>query len=365
MKLKKIAIVGMPNTGKSTLFRRLAKRNITVSPFQGTAVEIRRGLARTGGEDTELIDTPGIHSLVYQSEDGTVTKKILIGERPDVIIQVADAKDLMGSLVMTSLLADLNIPMIFVLNMVDEAEQRGIKVKRHRLEEILGIDVIETVASEGRGMKQLLKSLNNTRRPSIKVMFSKVIEDTISAVEGLMPPEISAKRAMAMLCISEDREVSQWARDMGGITDSKEACTHMEMTRTLLSKPVDIVMARSRNQYAEEIFSQTVYFTRVLSTPLMEKIGSLLIRPFAGMAALFALLAAFYFIVGKLTAEYLVDYLDDHVFAAIISPRLDSAVSMIPSEFIREAITGQYGIYTMGVVPAFGLVLPVITVFYF
>src|SRR6185436_1919217 len=96
----RIVLVGNPNVGKSVIFGYLTGRYTIVSNYPGTTVEVARGEMRLGGRTWEVIDTPGTNSLVPQSEDERVTRDILLRERPDVIVQVADAKNLRRTLLL-------------------------------------------------------------------------------------------------------------------------------------------------------------------------------------------------------------------------------------------------------------------------
>lgn len=91
---RRVILVGNPNVGKSVIFRLLTGSYVMVSNFPGTTVEVSRGRISLGGVSYEIVDTPGVHSLVPQSEDERVTCEVLLREKPDLIMQVADAKQL-------------------------------------------------------------------------------------------------------------------------------------------------------------------------------------------------------------------------------------------------------------------------------
>jgi len=120
---------------------------------------------RYGGRTYEVIDTPGVNSLVPQSEDELVTRDMLLGGRPDLIVQVADAKNLRRTLLITSQLAEFGAPMVLVLNLMDEARSRNIEIDGQALSELFGIPVVQTVATEGEGLYQMFKTLGKARVP--------------------------------------------------------------------------------------------------------------------------------------------------------------------------------------------------------
>src|SRR5947209_1007221 len=135
----KLVLVGNPNVGKSVIFGYLTGRYVTVSNYPGTTVEISRGTMRLGGRDYIVIDTPGVNSLVPQSEDERITRDIIFREQPDILVQIADAKNLRRTLLITSQLAEFGIPMVLVLNMMDEARDRGVEIDTTGIAELFGI----------------------------------------------------------------------------------------------------------------------------------------------------------------------------------------------------------------------------------
>ncbi len=155
----RVALVGQPNVGKSVVFSHLTSRYVTISNFPGTTVEIFRGRARFEDRELEVLDTPGINGTHASSEDERVTVAVLEEERPDVVVQVADAKNLRRTLLLTAQLSRFKIPMVLVLNMMDECHEKGIRVDSHALSRVLGIPVVETVATSEKGLAELRKSL--------------------------------------------------------------------------------------------------------------------------------------------------------------------------------------------------------------
>lgn len=114
----------MPNVGTSTIFSRLIHNKVTVRAYPGSAVQVQRGILKIEWEDLEIIDIPGICNLFFNEDNERVARYILIDEKPDLVIQVCDAKNLNRSLVLTALLAECNIPLVLAINMVDEAADR-------------------------------------------------------------------------------------------------------------------------------------------------------------------------------------------------------------------------------------------------
>ncbi len=157
--LKKLALVGNPNTGKSVMFNNLTGSYATVSNYPGTTVEVTRGKGEFRGIPFEVMDTPGMYSIYSITEEERVARSILLNEKPDVVLQLVDAKNLERMLLMTFQLIEAELPLIVVLNLLDEAEAAGITIDLEELSEKLGIPVVGTVATSGRGMDELRKEI--------------------------------------------------------------------------------------------------------------------------------------------------------------------------------------------------------------
>ena len=149
---KKIVIIGNPNVGKSVLFNNLTNNYVTVSNYPGTSVEVTSGFADIEGERFEVIDTPGMYSLTPITEEERVGRKILIQGRPDIVLHVVDAKNLERMLAFTLQLIEAGLPVILVLNIMDEAQKAGIKIDFPLLEKLLAIPVVGTISTTKKGM---------------------------------------------------------------------------------------------------------------------------------------------------------------------------------------------------------------------
>jgi len=160
----RLALVGNANVGKSVVFGRLTGRYATVANYPGTTVGITQGRALVGAEVCDILDTPGVNALEGAlSEDEHITRRIIAGGDADLVIQIADARNLRRALMLTWQIARIGKQMILVLNMADEARAHGIEIDAAGLERELGIPVIETVAVEGRGMDELRHALTRAK----------------------------------------------------------------------------------------------------------------------------------------------------------------------------------------------------------
>jgi ferrous iron transport protein B len=136
----RIALVGHPKVGKSVVLTRLTGRYATVSNYPGTTVAITKGRSLVGAEVCDVIDTPGVNALEGSiSEDERITRDVLSGGEADLVIQVADARNIRRALMLTAQLAGYGKPAVIALNMVDEALAHGIAVDANDLSKELGV----------------------------------------------------------------------------------------------------------------------------------------------------------------------------------------------------------------------------------
>ena len=150
--IMKIVIVGSPNVGKSVLFNNLTGQYRMVSNYPGTTVEVYRGKGKIGGDAVEIIDTPGMYSLLPLSEEERVARNILLEENPDVVIHVIDAKNIERMLGLTLQLIEADLPVILDLNIMDEAKDAGVEIDITGLESELNVPVVATVSTTGKGI---------------------------------------------------------------------------------------------------------------------------------------------------------------------------------------------------------------------
>lgn len=158
----RILLLGNPNIGKSVIFSRLTGSYVISSNYSGTTVEYTKGYIQWEGEKVEVIDVPGTYSLDPTCAAEQVAVDML-AEGADYVINVLDATHLERNLYLTMQLAEKNIPMILALNLWDEARHKGISIDHHKLEKMMGIPVIPTVALSGEGVSDMLNRLKEAQ----------------------------------------------------------------------------------------------------------------------------------------------------------------------------------------------------------
>ena len=218
----KVALVGQPNSGKSTLFNAVAGYRSLTSNFAGTTVEYTHGQARVGGEVLELIDLPGLYSLTPTSAVEEVSRDYLLGGDWDVIVNVLDASQLARSLELTLELLDLESPLVVCLNMMDEAARKGMTIDTHALEIALGVPVVEAIAARGRGIIETFRTAQEVARRGNRPRAFVYAPDAEGVVEGLAEKIAAAAPGRPATMRKESEAIS---RESGVRNHNPEATT--------------------------------------------------------------------------------------------------------------------------------------------
>ncbi|MFC1903841.1 FeoB small GTPase domain-containing protein [Chloroflexota bacterium] len=163
--MKKILLMGNPNVGKSVVFSRLTGVQVVASNYPGTTVSYTRGFMKLGEQEVEVIDVPGTYTLEPTSEAEEIALKML--NTGDIVINVIDATNLERNLSLTLQLLGKGIPMVVALNMWDEVGHRGIHIDLNRLQELLNVPVVPTIAVTGQGIKELVENLPRASSPKL------------------------------------------------------------------------------------------------------------------------------------------------------------------------------------------------------
>ncbi|MEM4450077.1 MAG: FeoB small GTPase domain-containing protein, partial [Nitrososphaerota archaeon] len=190
----KVALAGNANVGKSVIFNYLTGLHQHIGNWPGKTVEKAEGTLHFRGYTIDIIDLPGIYSLSAYSIEEQITRNYIVMEKPDVVINVIDASTLERNLYFTLQLIELGRPMIIALNQVDQAAKKGIHIDIKKLEEILGVPVIPTIAIKGVGIYQLMEKVIEIARKGINTQNNYVklgreieerIERLVKLIEGL------------------------------------------------------------------------------------------------------------------------------------------------------------------------------------
>lgn len=370
--LPKVALVGSPNVGKSVMFSNLTGTYVTVSNYPGTTVEVSRGSGTIGEEEFQVVDTPGMYSMLPLSEEEAVARRILLRERPDAVIHVVDAKNLDRMLLLTFQLIEAGFPVVLALNMMDEARRHGLSVDAEALEEELGIPVVPTVCTTGEGMDELRRRVTEAEHtgPPAGYRYSPArgvrFEESARKIEDLLGADYEVSdRCVALLLLQDDEEMIGRVRckDPEAWPEIQEVVREV---RNIATRPVEYLLTVQRQEWAQAITSRVVQQKEAGSEGFAEWLNRRLVNPLTGVPILLAVLyLAFYQFVGVFGAGTAVDFLEGVVFEEWINPPLISAVeSIIPWQVFRDLFVGEYGVLTLGLRYAVAIILPVVTFFF-
>ncbi len=362
---RKIVLVGNPNVGKSVVFGALTGRYATVSNYPGTTVEVSRGITTIKGEKVSVVDSPGTNTLIPTSEDEKVTRDILINEEVDCIVQLIDAKNLRRGLLITMQLAEMGIPVVVALNMYDEAGERGIEIDVERLKKVIGTEVVPTIATQRWGLDKVKSRISSAAPPQVAVKYPDTIEEGARRIEELLPKELRSKKALSLMLLAGDRTLDEWVDRVLG----KEEKARIEEIRAGVqyrySEPVGFIINRLRLRKVDEIVGRVVRTVPHKGGPLADFIGRYSMHPFWGLFILMGVLFVMYEFVGVFGAGISVDFLESHIFGEYLNPWVTRISDrLLPVEFLRDLLVGDYGLITMALTYAIAIVLPIVSYFF-
>ena len=362
---RNIALVGNPNVGKSVIFQCLTGHYVTVSNYPGTTVDVSSGSTTINNQDFNIIDTPGTLSLIPKSEDEKVARDVLLGYDPYCVLQVGDTKNPRRTLDLTLQLLELGLPMVLVLNMHDEAAQRGVHVDTQKLAKILGLPVVPTVAVTGQGINTLKKTIHSHKHSPIACVYPNELEQAIKSISEILPESLDYKRALSVMLLSGDDTVYDLSLERFPENIKKSILTIVTQTQSHYAKPLSMVILEQRIEQTEHIIAQCWTIQRKKNTSFQEKLGALTIHPVFGIFSALLVLYVMYVFVGQFAAGYLVNFLEKTVFGNYINPWVGHWTKVIiPFPFFQDLLIGEYGLFTMALTYAIALILPIVTAFF-
>lgn len=355
-----ILLIGNPNVGKTSIFNQLSRKYAITANYPFTTVEFNTDAIRLDGKEFELIDSAGIYRLDHPSEEGQNTRDIIFNHHPEIIIQVIEAANLERSLIMTAQLLELEIPLIVVLNMVDEMTKQGIRINSRVLSEKLGVPVVETIAIEGKGIENIKKSIRKLKPPQTKVQFPARVDLFYQKILDLFPSRNKPPRSIISLLALEDSFAFRWIEENYGKGISRRVNDQLNKFLDKNEINLSIAVLNSQkswiNNTVQPVVTQKEEFTKFG----IQKFGEWSRHPIYGWFIVIGVIFLTYLIVGKFGATFLVYQLEHHVFM----PLVELIDKIIPWTFANRFLIGDYGLLTTGLFNAIGTVLPIITLFF-
>lgn len=302
----RIALVGQPNCGKSTLFNHLVGYKANTSNLPGTTVEFLSSQALVAGQSVELIDLPGTYSLTSFDEAEAETRRYLLDGHVDAVLNVVDASLLSRSLELTLQLLEMGLPLVVCLNMEDEASRKGISVDTERLSEALGVPVVSAIAVRGHGVVAAARAVVNAARRHEAAPFPRYGEDveaTLAKIEDGIPRQAQQAcavpaRLVAIKLLEGDIEVSR------RVSNVSPECLS-------LIRPAQDALAQARGRLGEEVLAaerhtramELYEATATVGTPkigLRDRLDAVLMHRILGVPLFAAIMYAFFVAVFKL-----------------------------------------------------------------
>lgn len=261
----KVALVGNPNCGKTTLFNALTGSDQYVGNWPGVTVEKKEGTAKVGDVSFTVVDLPGIYSLSPYSMEELVARRFIIGEKPDAIINIVDATNLERNLYLTMQLLELERPMVLALNFMDEVEKKGDQIDCGKLAAHLGVPVIPISARDGQNIDKLVEEAHRQMHTGLTLEPDDLYDDFTHAIHhriGDIIHDRAYERGIpahwaAIKLLEGDSEV---AKDLGlGETTLRridQIATEYEASSELGDR--ETLLADSRYRFVERVVRSSV-----------------------------------------------------------------------------------------------------------
>ncbi|MDF7824165.1 Fe(2+) transporter permease subunit FeoB [Pontiellaceae bacterium B12227] len=248
----KIALVGNPNSGKTTVFNALTGSKQQVGNWPGVTVERVVGEYTHCNATVEATDLPGIYSFSALSPDEEVARKHILFDTPDVVINVIDASNLERNLYLTTQLLEMDVPVVVVLNMMDMAKQRGIRIEIEHLKEHLGCPVLPVIASKKKGIEELQSAIcdisKTGRKPGVQVSYEKDIEKVLQSLELSLGDVALTNKVSARWLAIKFLEKDELAQDIIGADKAllPDLAQELKKVERIVGEDIDMIIADGR-----------------------------------------------------------------------------------------------------------------------
>ena len=362
---EKVILIGNPNVGKSVIFNYLTGKYVTVSNYPGTTVEVSTGTLSAHGKKFQVLDTPGVNSLIPMSEDEKVTRDILLKEPKSYLVQVIDTKNIRRGLLISLQLLEMGLPFIVLLNMWDEAKSRGIEIKTQTLSEILDAPILKTVATRKKGLEKIKENLQARLPSSISVNYPDVIERGLSKITSLLPEASISKRSLALMLLSGDESLAEWLHTNLSENDIQQIEKIRQEIQVHLADSIGYLINQARLRRVDELLSKVMGLQGEAPKSISSFLGNLSLHPIWGIPILMFILWATYEFVGVFGAQTSVKFLEETLFGKWVLPPVATLFQrFVPIPFIQEFFIGPYGVITMALTYAIAIVLPIVGCFF-
>lgn len=336
-----VALVGNPNTGKTSLFNQLTGTYEYVGNWSGVTVEKKVGVLRS--KKAKMIDLPGVYSLHPISRDERVVTQFLLTESFDEILNIVDASQLERNLLLTVQLLEFGKPLMIALNMVDVAERRGIFIDQTKLAEALRVPVVPVVARTGKGCDQVERMLMGKVSQEVKplhIYYGIALERAIARfVETWGAEEKFPARWLAIQFYEGNSYVRDYVAEKLPEATWRSLYEQAEKeVQQAEQTPLDQLIYERRRSFVREVIEQSVQRQKIARVTVTDRIDAVVTNKYVGIPIF---LLAMY-ILFQLTFDWLGAPLSDLLDAFFAGPLTDSVTAMLEaigaSEFIRALV---------------------------
>ena len=349
----KIALAGNPNSGKTTLFNALTGSNQYVGNWPGVTVEKKEGKLK-GHKEIIITDLPGIYSLSPYTLEEVVARNYLINERPDAILNIVDGTNLERNLYLTTQLAELGIPVVVAINMMDIVRKRGDKINTEELSRALGCRIVEISALKGTGISEAAEAAINEAKkgnPLPPHSFSGAVEHAIAHIEEAavhgMPEE--QQRWYAIKIFERDDKVLEQIE----LTD--EAKAHIESDIKAAEKELDddaeSIITNERYEYITRIMKKCYKRKNAGALSVSDKIDKIVTNRILALPIFIVIMWAVYTLSIGTIGDWTVGFMNDTLFGEWIVPGVTAGLEAI------GCATWLVGLIADGIVGGVGAVL--------
>ncbi|MEI8011534.1 MAG: ferrous iron transporter B [Candidatus Omnitrophota bacterium] len=358
--VRKVAIVGLPNTGKTHVFNNLTGEHGIVANYPGTTVEMQRSLVMIQGQRHEIIDTPSMHSLYIHSEEEVAVRSMILVEKPDVLVQCMDAGLYRQSLLLTAELLELEIPMVLVLNTMDDVSRQGIQIDFQVMEKLLNVPVLASMSLHDLGKKELKAAIGRAKKGVVDIKYGFRIEHGIHALTAALPFDMEFKHKIATLLLQKDPLLEKFLEGRMGAETLAPARLLLNNIRSQVQGNWRQMINDRRNKWADKVSAAVLRKQKTGGQGVAYHLTQASRQPFWGILIFLCLMALVY-----LAVVYVSGAMDRMINFLAVGPLTRFIAGFALPPFWNDFLIGNHGVLTLGLFNAVGTVLPILSVFFF
>ncbi|HOV76518.1 MAG TPA: ferrous iron transport protein B [Sedimentisphaerales bacterium] len=299
-----VALVGNPNSGKSSLFNLITGSHQHVGNYPGVTVEKKEGFCTHNGHEMRFVDLPGTYSLTAYSEEEIIARRFVLDERPDVVVDVVDASNIERNLYLGTQLIEMGVPLVFAFNMSDLAKRRGLVFDLDQLSRLLEARIVPTVGNKGQGREALLDAVVETAREGRKprvhgLHYGTEIEEQLARVEAIVRTKEGdladkyGSRWVALKLIEQDDEVVGKIQHQEVLDAAAKSVAYL---RNIFRDEPEIVLADRRYGFISGACQETIKNTVERRHDASDVIDAVVTNRFLGLPIFLLLMYAVFWL---------------------------------------------------------------------